>query len=582
MLQYRKQIFLFTLFFFVGICLLLVLYNSKSSEIPLGNHPAIIVSYGTIAADNEGIYYECRNGNSYALCSMKYDGSEIRTLVRGSIGYINVLDGWIYYRKWRDTNATDGIYKMRTDGSQEQRLIDNKGFYINLAGDWIYYTDNEPGSIWKIKTDGSNSQKIYTGQYHNLTTDGEYLYFCNWHMDSLFKASCDGQRPIQTISGKFHRPFVYKDWIYYRTDHGGICRMNKTNFEPDTLIKGKEYYHYVGKNMIPADDTIYCSGNYGISRFSISENKLDTLSTMYAEKLGFRGKYIFFTIEEKDEHDKPYDKAFCMTLDSLKKRNDPKNWLQTYDESSKHYKENIQWFIDCIKNNDRATLSKLVYYPLDRDYPLPSIKTADDFLKRFDEVFDKKFIDTISHSDIDKDWEEVGGHEVMLKYGRLCLEYDGKLLSINYESEIEKKKRNELIEADRNTLHSSLKDYIERVLEWKTKHYHIRIDRVGEYMYRYASWRANKLPSDKPDLIISNGEWEPLGSGGNHQYSFRKGIYLYRCYVGVMRSWDEPPGRLEVYKLDIFRPEPSINEGRHEEIIEDEELILTEPVIWSN
>jgi hypothetical protein len=46
-----------------------------------------------------------------------------------------------------------------------------------------------------------------------------------------------------------------------------------------------------------------------------------------------------------------------------------------------------------------------------------------------------------------------------------------------------------------------------------------------------------------------------------------------------MRSWDEPSGRLEVYKLDIFEPEPSRNEGRKEKIVLDEELILTEPVI---
>jgi hypothetical protein len=468
-----------------------------------------------------------------------------------------VLDGWIYYRKWCDTNASDGIYKMRTDSSLEQRLTDNKGRYINLAGDWIYYINDPAGDIWRIKTDGSHSQKLYPGRYAYLTTDGECLYF-GLYDDSLFIGSCDGQQPIKNLPGKFRDPFVYGDWIYYRTVHDDICRMDKDDFKIDTIVERK--YHQ-GGIYIPGKES-FLLGDNGIFKFNIREKKMDTLSTIYVSTLGMRENYIFFTTDEHDENYKPYNKAFCMTFDSLKKRKDPKNWLQTYDESVKYYKDSVQRFINCIKNNDRIGLSKLIHFPLSRYYPLPSIKTADEFLDRFDEVFDKKLTCIISKSDINKDWVGMGWRGVMLQRGILWLEYDGKLTGTNYETETEKRKRTELINTERNTLHSSLQVYLEPVLEWKTKKYRIRIDDLGKYKYRYASWPVNKLPNDKPDLIINDGTCTPDGNGGNEIYEFKKGIYLYRCYVRKLRSWDEPPGRLEVY--------------------ENEECILNEPVIESS
>jgi hypothetical protein len=311
----------------------------------------------------------------------------------------------------------------------------------------------------------------------------------------------------------------------------------------------------------------------GICKSDIHRNIKNALSITQVHPLGIKRNYNFFAIDEHVGIYKLYNNMFCMASDSSKKRKNPKSLSQIYDESVEYYKDNVQRFIDLIKNNSRIKLSKLVYFPLHRHYPLPSIKTADEFLKRFDEVFDKKLIGIICSSDTNKDWEGMGWRGVMLNSGILWLEYNGKLRSVNYESEIEKRKRLELIEADRKTLHSSLKVFIEPVLEWKTKKYQIRIDRLSEYKmgehrniygdkYRYAAWSVNKLPGDEPDLIIYDGECIPDGNGGNHHYDFKKDVYLYRCYVGVLRSLHDPPGWLEVYKT--------------------EKCILKEPVITSS
>jgi hypothetical protein len=227
------------------------------------------------------------------------------------------------------------------------------------------------------------------------------------------------------------------------------------------------------------------------------------------------------------------------------------------------YHDGVQHFIDCIKNNDKNRVIKLAsfpYYNFKRKFPLPSIKTAEEFLQRYDEIFDKNFIEIISSSEIDKDWKtaNAGGYgAIMLKNGMLWLDTRGNLISINYESDIEKRKRLTLIDVEKKKLYISLQTFLEPVLDWKTKNYYLRIDKLAEWKYRYAVWPVDKSPNEKPDLILNNGEYLPEGGGTN--YDFNNGIYKYRCAVIQIGTDEDPPGYLEVYK--------------------NEKLIFSEPVV---
>ena len=137
----------------------------------------------------------------------------------------------------------------------------------------------------------------------------------------------------------------------------------------------------------------------------------------------------------------------------------------------------------------------------------------------------------------------------MLHDGVLWLGLDGKLISVNYQSEIEKKKQKEIIQSGRKNLHSSLKVFETPVLHWETEKYRIRIDRLRDSKYRYAVWPVSKSQRDKPDLILNNGTKSFEGSGGNHSYHFTSGSYRYSCYVQIL-GLDYTPGWLIVYKND--------------------------------
>jgi hypothetical protein len=220
---------------------------------------------------------------------------------------------------------------------------------------------------------------------------------------------------------------------------------------------------------------------------------------------------------------------------------------------NKKYHQDISLIKSAFKQLDKKVIATLISYPLGREFPIPAIQNEAELVNRFDEVFDKKFTEQIANSDLDKDWSMMGWRGIMFSNGELWLDSSNKIRSITYQSSKEKQIRARLIEKQKQTLHQSLRVYKQPVLEWKTSKFHIRIDDLGDYNYRYSSWSINKQTRDKPDLILENGKMVFEGSGGNHYYSFSNGKYIYRCYVSVLGD-----NKSSLGKLDIFNGEEHI------------------------
>ena len=220
----------------------------------------------------------------------------------------------------------------------------------------------------------------------------------------------------------------------------------------------------------------------------------------------------------------------------------------------KEYHDDISLVIGAFKKQDKKAISALIDYPLNRESVIPAIQNEAELIRRFDEVFDGKLIKQIATSDLAKDWSMRGWRGIMFSNGELWLSLDGKITTINYQTEKEKKLGDALIKKQKLTLHESIRAYEAPILEWKTTKFRIRIDYLGESRgkdnYRYSSWGADKQTSAKPDLVLVNGKVVFEGSGGNHYYEFTNGKHIYRCDVCVLGRDDSPPGSLEVYKGD--------------------------------
>jgi len=66
--------------------------------------------------------------------------------------------------------------------------------------------------------------------------------------------------------------------------------------------------------------------------------------------------------------------------------------------------ENIQKLIKLFQTKNADGISKIIKYPLKREYPIPDVKNEVDFRKRFNQIFDQKIIDEISNSKMDRSW----------------------------------------------------------------------------------------------------------------------------------------------------------------------------------
>jgi len=201
----------------------------------------------------------------------------------------------------------------------------------------------------------------------------------------------------------------------------------------------------------------------------------------------------------------------------------------------------INNIIELFNNKDVDKISNIISYPLQREYPIPSIKNKEEFKLRFNEVFDQYLIDKIANSKIEQ-WSEVGWRGIMLDNGDLWItSSDGIITTVNYQSDIEKKLIIDLIEKDKANLHVSLKIFESPTYRIKTKTSLIRIDEVSENVYRFASWKKNEKESSKPDIIMSNGVVEYDGTGGNHYIIFEDGSTKYKVYRFIMGAEEDTP-----------------------------------------
>lgn len=99
-------------------------------------------------------------------------------------------------------------------------------------------------------------------------------------------------------------------------------------------------------------------------------------------------------------------------------------------------------------------------------------------------------------------------------------------------------------------LHESVNTYLESLENFETKKYKVRVDRMPSGAIRYAVWYSKDSVGNKPNIVLENGEWMSMGSGGNGYYTFRSGIYTYKIDVNNIGSMDDPLYVLYVLKND--------------------------------
>lgn len=207
----------------------------------------------------------------------------------------------------------------------------------------------------------------------------------------------------------------------------------------------------------------------------------------------------------------------------------------------------INTIIKLARQRNVDGISKIITFPLNREYPIPSIKNEKEFKTRFNQIFDETLLNTIAHSKISQ-WSEVGWRGIMLDNGTMWIDTEGNIIAVNYQTDFEKKFKAKLIAQQKKQLHPSLQIFSKPIYTFQTKKHRIRIDELKNGDFRYTSWKVNASESTKPELVLLKGKRDFLGSGGNHVFTFSNGIYTYKVYRNSIGADDDPDVLLEVVK----------------------------------
>jgi hypothetical protein len=100
----------------------------------------------------------------------------------------------------------------------------------------------------------------------------------------------------------------------------------------------------------------------------------------------------------------------------------------------KEYQDIIRPFLNAVINNDKETIMDMIFYPLKRQYPIPYINNKLEMNERYDTIFDETLLGIIINSSIETDWSSVGWRGITLGDGIVWIDYNGKIIAINYQS----------------------------------------------------------------------------------------------------------------------------------------------------
>ena len=219
------------------------------------------------------------------------------------------------------------------------------------------------------------------------------------------------------------------------------------------------------------------------------------------------------------------------------------------DSLSSEREQQLESLIKLIEDDRVVELADRMALPISRPNPIPDITSKQAFILYYPVLFDSTFKDKLSttvfdHSNTIDHYTGLG-----LLNGRIWLNENGNVKSINHSSKKEKELREQLHKEAESAIHESVEDWKRNILVAKSEKHLIRIDLLENNELRFISWDAAHNIRDKPGLILSNGTKEFRGTMGGLTYTFTNDDKTYRVdQVDMASSEDEIGLFLKVYQ----------------------------------
>lgn len=200
----------------------------------------------------------------------------------------------------------------------------------------------------------------------------------------------------------------------------------------------------------------------------------------------------------------------------------------------------VRTFQEDVRSGDHDKIASHFNFPFDIGYPLPDIKNKDDFLARYDLLFDKYIEEDIVFSN---NWSHIGWHRgIACNSGNLLWgDVDSTLFVItafNTHTEAYYKAWQKEVDAQRRRVHPSLRGYTRPVVVARSGSCIFRVDEVPDGILRLALWNKGKTMMDRPDYVNQDGFQCQEGSIGYPDWQFVNG----KDTIDICYSYEEGKG----------------------------------------
>ncbi len=219
----------------------------------------------------------------------------------------------------------------------------------------------------------------------------------------------------------------------------------------------------------------------------------------------------------------------------------------------------IRHFVKALADRDANALTEHVQLPFERRYPIPKIKTMDEFVAAIPSLLGEDAVKRLSKSSAFQNWSQMGGGYEHDSVGIWVTDdTPTRLESITELTSAEVALWETCAKREIAMLHPSLREGVSRpILSFVTEDgaFRGRIDLLGEkldarasepeaYKYRLAIYKAGRDITSAPDKIVMCKHGHE-GSPGYDSYTSEDGQYQ----VTVNHC-----GPLDFAELDFYRP----------------------------
>ncbi len=185
-------------------------------------------------------------------------------------------------------------------------------------------------------------------------------------------------------------------------------------------------------------------------------------------------------------------------------------------------------FLKMVEKDNISELADHVNYPLKRPNPIPDIYSACEFKLYYNTLFDSTIKKELKEATWSTANTVVNYRGTGLLHGKIWLDEEGRLLSVNYNSKAEMRLQKQLHEEDLQRVHLSVLPWKKNELVAGCEKFIIRLDEMEDGTLRYVSWSHPKIMEDEPDLILKNGKTEVQGTARNICYTFKNYSWTYQ------------------------------------------------------